>query len=558
MNFKKLAEQKIDELSGKTSKKDSENDSIDLVLEGLDEELSLENNEETFELDLNEDDFEFSSEQSKKVQVENLFDGYLGEKSETPNPLEYGPNATYRNLREGVVYKKGPDNLWETFVKDGVAGRNGQSAPGGGCGVAEVTKIATDIITTNQNKKSTLTRRLRVSTFGDSTDNISTGTNQNFEAWSIATPTSGTNSQSLNILAAPNVFKTDKIRYVFNGGISGQTTIQMLNRTSAAYSTSRKSVYDLIQTSPDIVFVHGLSINDLTSMDENTPLSAVDLVVDNCLSIINLLKENVPLVIHTGIYGYSGSVSANKLNAIRQIITYCNNKFETASKLTKNHIFINPNGIFSLDGVFIPGYSDDGTHLNVKSSRILADVETNIVDTYYDILCSNKKTYDFIKDWYNGSTNPINCTSPTYGSPTVNSTSIKKFIWEKNITTTTSADGVIFTINSLENAISGLTSATSFYYTIKYEVVDLIGNNTEHIITSNISLYDNNNIGRAVYTVANGQVSTSDGLVSFPNITLDYNGSYYGANSNITISINPIVPSTYLIRVYPINVMVGE
>lgn len=59
MNFKKLAEQKIDELSGKTSRnvpsKNVESDSIDLVLEGLDEELSLENNEETFELDLDED-----------------------------------------------------------------------------------------------------------------------------------------------------------------------------------------------------------------------------------------------------------------------------------------------------------------------------------------------------------------------------------------------------------------------------------------------------------------------------------------------------------------------
>jgi hypothetical protein len=55
MNFKKLAEQKIDELSGKNSVKDVEIDSVDLVLEGLDEELSLENTDETFELDLDED-----------------------------------------------------------------------------------------------------------------------------------------------------------------------------------------------------------------------------------------------------------------------------------------------------------------------------------------------------------------------------------------------------------------------------------------------------------------------------------------------------------------------
>ena len=86
-------------------------------------------------------DLEFSSKEVQKETTQNLFDGYLGEQREVPNPLEYGPNATYRNLREGVVYKKGPDNLWETFVKDGQNGRNGQSAPGGGCGVSEVKSI---------------------------------------------------------------------------------------------------------------------------------------------------------------------------------------------------------------------------------------------------------------------------------------------------------------------------------------------------------------------------------------------------------------------------------
>lgn len=68
----------------------------------------------------------------------DLFAGYLGELNEAPNPLEYGANATYRNLREGIVYKKGQDNLWEVFVKDGAPGRQGPAAPGGGCGVAEV------------------------------------------------------------------------------------------------------------------------------------------------------------------------------------------------------------------------------------------------------------------------------------------------------------------------------------------------------------------------------------------------------------------------------------
>jgi peptidoglycan/xylan/chitin deacetylase (PgdA/CDA1 family) len=164
MNFKKLAEQKIDELSGKITPEqimeNAENDSVDLVLEGLDEIISEnvtsnDSEEDSEEMlielipseDTAENSVENSVEQMPRIK-KDLFAGYLGELSEAPNPLEYGANATYRNLREGIVYKKGPDNLWEVFVKDGAPGRQGQAAPGGGCGVQEVKNIVENRITT--------------------------------------------------------------------------------------------------------------------------------------------------------------------------------------------------------------------------------------------------------------------------------------------------------------------------------------------------------------------------------------------------------------------------
>lgn len=140
MNFRKMAEQKIDELSGKITKEESSVENVDLVLEGLDD-VSVEDNfefeiieENTIESDV-EKNYSFVND-----SMQQLFDGYLGEKSETPNPLEYGPNATYRNLKEGIVYKKGPDNLWEVFLQDGKHGRNGQSV-GSGIGVNEAKLI---------------------------------------------------------------------------------------------------------------------------------------------------------------------------------------------------------------------------------------------------------------------------------------------------------------------------------------------------------------------------------------------------------------------------------
>ena len=48
-------------------------------------------------------------------RIQELYDGYIGEKNFIPNPYEYGPNATYRNVNEGIVYKKNDQNLWETY-----------------------------------------------------------------------------------------------------------------------------------------------------------------------------------------------------------------------------------------------------------------------------------------------------------------------------------------------------------------------------------------------------------------------------------------------------------
>lgn len=161
MNLKKLAEQKIDELSGKITPEqiieNAENESVQLVLEGLEDELSLventEEKEEELSIELISEDSSLEDSLSNTLEPQtpkvkkDLFAGYLGELNEAPNPLEYGANATYRNLREGIVYKKGPDNLWEVFVKDGAPGRQGPSAPGGGCGVTEVKNIVENRIT---------------------------------------------------------------------------------------------------------------------------------------------------------------------------------------------------------------------------------------------------------------------------------------------------------------------------------------------------------------------------------------------------------------------------
>jgi hypothetical protein len=106
-----------------------------------DESCHDENSEteiKNFSEDLLED-FDLNLEEIEtEDKVEQIFDGYLGEKNFDPNPLEYGPNAMYR--RNGTVYRKSVDNLWEAYLKDGSPGPRG-AAGGSGVGVQEVVRL---------------------------------------------------------------------------------------------------------------------------------------------------------------------------------------------------------------------------------------------------------------------------------------------------------------------------------------------------------------------------------------------------------------------------------
>jgi len=150
MDFKNLASKIIDDVSGikstETSKHVEEND----ILEGLDLDFS-----ETVSKDLSEDfdlDIEDEIPEERSQKVEQLFDGYLGEKNFDPNPLEYGPNAMYR--KNGTVYRKSVDNLWEVYLKDGAQGPRGV-AGGSGVGVQEVKRIISETVSVSGTGAST-------------------------------------------------------------------------------------------------------------------------------------------------------------------------------------------------------------------------------------------------------------------------------------------------------------------------------------------------------------------------------------------------------------------
>jgi hypothetical protein len=98
------------------------------------------------------EDFELSSldESVEDVQVidENSSLDFIGSFTLAPNPLEQKKNALYKNLNEQKIYIRNQEGLWESFLENGKQGAAGQKgSPGGGTGVAEVQRIATEIAT---------------------------------------------------------------------------------------------------------------------------------------------------------------------------------------------------------------------------------------------------------------------------------------------------------------------------------------------------------------------------------------------------------------------------
>ena len=128
MDLKNLIRKIIDDASEIKSSEISKHSEVNDILENLDVDVS-----EEYSKDLS-DDLEIE-ELEPEQNVEQLFDGYLGEKNFDPNPLEYGPNAMYR--KNGVVYRKSVDNLWEVYLKDGSPGPRG-AAGGSGVGLNEI------------------------------------------------------------------------------------------------------------------------------------------------------------------------------------------------------------------------------------------------------------------------------------------------------------------------------------------------------------------------------------------------------------------------------------
>jgi hypothetical protein len=232
---------------------------------------------------------------------------------------------------------------------------------------------------------------IKIATFGDSTSNIGatqSPDDQNVSIFTTAFPGGGVTflTPSNDKFAINYFYRPAAI--VFNGGVTGENTTQMLARDSAGASTTRKAVTDLINANPDAVIFRGGSINDISGFTTATSQATIDAVYARHVLLLNRLMASGALIIDEGFFGYSpGAGVAADLAFRRATLVSLNARYAAyAAQFPVQIRFLDLTGIIrSADGNYITGLYDttDGIHVNEAGGMLLAQAEASLLDTVF-------------------------------------------------------------------------------------------------------------------------------------------------------------------------------
>lgn len=219
---------------------------------------------------------------------------------------------------------------------------------------------------------------VRVATFGDSTANFggSSGvlSNTDQETVIFAAGLSGATAMQWglsNKITLPWFYPSARI--VANGGISGETTQNMLDRESLQPGSTRRALSDVIATNPDVLLGRFGSINDIFALSLTTyaTKSQLDAIyARHCALLQLMIASPIPLIVDEGIAGYDAFAGvAGQKTYIRDALIRLNKMYADyidSLKMPGRVVFLDLTGGVSSDstGAFLPGVSPaaDGTH----------------------------------------------------------------------------------------------------------------------------------------------------------------------------------------------------
>jgi len=233
-----------------------------------------------------------------------------------------------------------------------------------------------------------LDRLLRIATFGDSTassigigGDVGAGANCDQERMYTPFPGSGSTEYKTWQATATAYYWIPSL-IVATGGIIGQQVQQMLDRSKAAYSATRKSLEDVDAKRPDAILFHGASINDYLGMTASTPQATIDAAVDKHRRMVEFYTSRRRHVVDSGCYGYS--VAGPNLAAVCAIIVQTNAALKQLAKNNPYWHFIDTAGItHDGTGLYIPSCTSDGTHLSPTGGFRIGKAEAEILDRLF-------------------------------------------------------------------------------------------------------------------------------------------------------------------------------
>jgi len=229
---------------------------------------------------------------------------------------------------------------------------------------------------------------------------------------------------------------------VGNGGISGQTTQQMLNRSIATYAGNRKAIRDVCAQKPDIVLLR-CGVNDIATL-VTSPYSqpVVDSIIARRVLIISeLLREGV-VVVDTGIYGYSAAISEELLAVRRRAALSINSYFRSLD--LDGYLFADPLDVTcAADGSMIDeSISTDGVHLTEKGQYLISKECANKAKTAYKTQLIGVSLNDWKYEYGNPSSNNPAGYSVTIDG-TTNAKTCDQFGLKINVTSTAATNDVM-------------------------------------------------------------------------------------------------------------------
>lgn len=398
-----------------------------------------------------------------------------------------------------------------------------------------------------------LSRRVRLGTFGDSTATYWVGNDNatmdlsDTEAFSPSISVPGA-ALWMSPIVASLLYRLP-CHYVACGGISGSTTSNMLSRSAATKTNTRRGIQDVISMAPDVVKLSCGSINDLVSFDVNTSDATIYAVADRHRAIVMQFVSAGVTIYDVGILGFSQALA--NITYIQRALVMINARLEAFSSSVPGWMFIRTVGIVSdASGAYLPGMSTDGVHLNATGARVLAEREVSVVNDLFMPSFDGDVLNDGVADFLN----------PTAGKPRNTDQ------WNDDVTNATvaTADGVT-TITA--NVVGGV-SKIAFKYKFAHALASLVIGDafyTHATVVANVDGVESAfqiNTDCVVYNGATYQIGAAENpldimgkssICSHP-IKLNFAGSSAGAGSEFRISMVPRSTGLATIKIYPVFV----